>query len=265
MSTLPGGRLAPQPPVTRVAAGGVAFLVASVFAFMWAGIGTMVVLTEEQVGVQMLHRVLRDPYQDAVASALRSQQGSPISVDADLVNFTIERRQAADINIGDVLARNRAQELYDGGLPEDPGVNRRTDAIFPRSVLTLFTEHRHNSLKTAQTAALLGMATCFLLCAVIGLSATRFLLPGAAAAMGWVLLDYHVRLVNFWVEENQPGGLLLRGQVRTSSYEPGRNLLFIAITLLVAGVVFRALRGPVKAILRTEPDPAPAPAGEPQS
>lgn len=255
MSTLPGGRLAPPPPVTRVAAGGMAFLVAAVFAFVWAGIGTLENMTTDRVATQMLYRVLREPYREAVAEALRTQQGSPIAVDEDLVNFSIDRAAAADMNISDELARRRALELYEGGVPKDPGVNQRTDTIFPRSVLAVFTAHRHENLKTAKTAALIGVATAFLLCAVIALGASRFALPGAAALLGWGLLDYHIRLVNFWVEKNAPGALLFRGRIRTASFEPGRNLLFITITLLVAAVVFRALRGPVRAILGSDAEP----------
>ena len=267
-STLPGGRLAPQPPVTRVAAGGAAFLLASLFAFVWAGASTLQQLTEERPAVTILSRALEGPYQQALNQALRTQPGSPIAVDADLVSFQIDRRAAADINVATVLARQRAVELYQGGFPEDPGGRERTTSLYPRAFLTLFSADRHDSIGLAKMAALVGMATSFLLCAVIATGASRFLLPGAAAVVGFGLLDYHVRLMRFWFEADSPGGLTIRARLRTSVYTPTRDLLFIAIALIVAGLVFRALRGPVRAVMRSvekssETTPNEAPAAKP--
>lgn len=265
MSTLPGGRLAPPPPVSRVAAGGMAFLVASLFAFVWAGMGTLEKLTEPDSAKTVVGRVLREPYEAAIRDALRTQQGSPIAVNDDLVNFSIDRDAATDRNVPKLLAEERAAALYKDGFPKDPGIER-VNTILPRSVITLFTEHRNQMLGTAKTAALVGMATAFFLCAVIAMGAARFLLPGAAAALGWVILDYHVRLMNFWIEENAPGALLFRGRLRAAVFDPARQLLFIAITLLVAGGVFRMLRGPMRALMRSpekaEPRPAPPEATE---
>lgn len=250
-STLPGGRLAPQPPVTRVAAGGAAFLIASVFAFAWAGAATLERLTAERPAVTIVSRAIEEPYRQALARALATQPGSPISVDADLVNFTVDRSVAADINSARELARTRAGELYDGGFPEDPGAQARTPTIYPRSFLTTFSAHRHENIGMAKLAALVGMATTFLLCAIIATGAARFLLPGAAAVVAYALLDYHVRLLRFWFEAEQPGGLAVRARLRSSVADPAQDLLFIAIALVVAGLVFRALRGPMSAVMRS--------------
>lgn len=262
MSTLPGGRLAPPPPVSRVAAGGLAFLMASVFAFIWAGIGTMEKLTDPRNSEVILKRVLREPYEAALQDALRTQEGSPVAVEHDLVNFSIDRKAAADRNVPELLAGERAVVLYNDGFPKDPGIER-VNTILPRSVLTLFNKDRHEKLGTAKNAALIGLGTAFLLCAVIAIGAARFLLPGAAALMGWGLLDYHVRLMNFWIEENAPGALLFRGRLRLAVFDPARQLLFITIALLVAGGVFRMLRGPMRAVLRgSEKRPAAAEGSE---
>lgn len=260
MSTLPGGRLAPPPPVSRVAAGGLAFLLASVFALIWAGTATLENLTEPRTGQLILKRVLREPYEVAVQEALRTQQGSPVAIENDLVNFSIDRNAATDRNVPELLAGERAVVLYNDGFPKDPGIGR-VNTILPRSVLTLFNKDRHEKLATAKTAALIGLATGFLLCAVIAMGAARFLLPGAAALMGWGLLDYHVRLMNFWIEENAPGALLFRGRLRLAVFDPARQLLFITIALLVAGGVFRMLRGPMRAVLRGAEKRATPPEG----
>jgi hypothetical protein len=225
------------------------FLIASVFAFVWAGMGALEKITAPRTGATILKAVLREPYQDSIDEALKKQSGSPIAVNHDLINFSVDRTAAQDINIAQVLAGQRAVDIYDHGLPKDPG-RGRTETILPRSVLALFTAQRHEYLGTAKTAALIGLATAFLLCAVIGMGATRFLLPGSAALLGFLLLRYHIRLVNFWLEKNAPGALLFRGQLRVASFEPERQLLFVTITLLVAGVVFRTLRGPMRAIMR---------------
>lgn len=249
MSTLPGGRFAPPPPVSRVAAGGLAFLVAGVFAFLWAGMATLENLSEPQPAQTVLKRVLKEPYQEAVQEAFRTQQGSPIAVDHDLINFSIDRNAALDRNVHDFLAEERAAELYTEGFPKDPGIER-VNTILPRSVLNILNEQRNQQLGTAKTAALVGVATAFLLCALIATGAARFLLPGVAALLGWVLLDYHVRLMNFWIEKNAPGALVFRGRLRVAVYDPQRQLLFVTIALLVAGGVFRMLRGPMTAAMR---------------
>jgi hypothetical protein len=250
VSTLPGGRLAPPPPVTRVAAGGLTFLIAAAFAFLWAGVSTMERLTEPRTAQIILKRVLREPHQQEIQNALRTQPGSPIAVDHDLVNFSIDRNAANDVNVPDLLAGQRAVELYQNGMPKDPGIER-VETILPRSVFGIFTEVRHKNLGTAKTAALIGMLTAFLLCAVIATGASRFLLPGAAAMLGFLLLRYHIRLINFWLEDSAPGALLFKGRVRLAQFEPARQLLFVTITLLVAGLVFRMLRGPMRAVMRT--------------
>ncbi|MDQ1436982.1 MAG: hypothetical protein QOK43_611 [Acidimicrobiaceae bacterium] len=260
MSTLPGGRLAPPPPVTRVAAGGLAFLIASVFAFVWATTATLEKLSEPQRSQNMLSQLLREPYRQGLQEAQRTQAGSPVVGDEDLVTFSIDRSAARDVNVATVLAERRAGELYANGLPRDPGIRRRTSMVFPRAFLNVFTASRHKNLKPAKTAALIGAATGFLLCAVIATGAARFLLPGAAAGMGWMLVNYHLRLINFWIERDAPGGLLIRGQFRVASFDARRQLVFVTVTLVVAGMVFRSLRGPMRVVMRSAQRHAEAPA-----
>jgi hypothetical protein len=219
---------------------------AAVFAFAWAGMGTLANLSENHTAEVILRRALVEPTRAALTEALRTQPQSPVAVDDDLLNFSVDRNQASDINLPVELAGRRAAELYANGLPKDPGIER-TRAELPRNVLALMTADRHQKLSTAKTAALIGVATAFLLCAAIATGAARFLLPGAAALLAYLLLQYHVRLFNLWVERNSPGALTYRGKVRIAAFGPSRDLLFVAITLLVAGVVFRGLRGPLRA------------------
>jgi hypothetical protein len=263
VSTLPGGKLAPPPPVTRVAAGGMAFLVTAAFAFLWAGIGTLEELTVNRHSVLIIKQVLIEPYRQALADGLKKTNGSPIALSRDLVVFSVSRDQADDINVPSALAGERAAQLYQDGFPPTPESAGRTTTVLPRTLLSLMTKQRHENLKTAKTAALIGLIAGFVLCAVIATGASRFLLPGAAALLGYLLLRYHVRFTNLWVEPDEPGGLLFRGRLRLAVYQPGRYLLFVALSFLIAGGVFRALRGPLSAAVAGGQKAEAAEAAEP--
>ncbi|HZQ26544.1 MAG TPA: hypothetical protein VFA94_02490 [Acidimicrobiales bacterium] len=270
MSTQPGGRWASPAPATRVVAGGAAFLLAALLCAIWAGAATLSRLTGQPDARFIVRQALIEPYTTELQKALAASKAPQLTVARDLVTFDVSRTAASNADLPRVLAEARANELYDKGFPRDPGVGH-TQAGLPRVVLGAFTLQHHKNLKPAQTAALVGMGTALLLCAVIATGAARFALPGAAALLGYVILTWHVRLANFWVEKNSPGALLYRGRLSLAVAQPSRLLAFIAIALLVAGVVYRALIGGTKEPAKErrarkgkhEPDVAAGPAEEP--
>ena len=248
MSTLPGGRLAPPPPVSRVAAGGAAFLLAAVLCAIWGGAITLYNVTNRHDATVILRQALADPYAAAVQKKLAATKGPEIAVEQDLVTFDLTRAAATNAGVVRLAAETRANELYDKGLPKDPGVGR-TQTYLPRVALDLFTQFHHKNLNTAKTAAAVGAATALLLCAVIATGAARFGLPGAAVLLGRFILTWHIRLVNLWVEKAAPGGLIYRGKLRVAAAMPIRQLFFLAVALLVAGLVFSALLGGTKVVV----------------
>jgi hypothetical protein len=228
-----------------VAAGGAAFLLAAVMCAIWGGAGTLSRLTTRFEATVILRQALTGPYTEELQKQLAASKAAQITVDHDLVQFDVPRTAAENPGLPRLLAEARANELYDKGFPKNPGVGH-TQSALPRVVLSLFTQEHHRNLKPAQTAGLVGMATALVLCAVIATGAARFALPGAALFLGRIILTWHERLVNFWVEKDSPGALLFRGRLRLAMAQPSRQLAFLAITLLVAGAVYSALRGGTK-------------------
>jgi hypothetical protein len=264
LHSLPGGRFAPPPPVSRIAVGGIAFLVTGVFCFAWAGVTTLKALTTKEKTVSIVGTMLRQPVTDRLTEEVkRHPDAKTYSVAADLVVFDVDRAAAADINIGRVLADRRAEELWLRGYPRDPGLERTTTEGFPRSLVTLFSEHRHKQMDPAGLAALFGVAAGMLVCAFMATGAARFGLPGAAALLGYMIFQYHVRLLNFWFDKNGTNGLHYKTQVHFAVFDPQRKLLFVAIALLAAGLVYSALLGGTKAVAqerkRKRTGGAPAP------
>jgi hypothetical protein len=211
--------------------------------------------------------MLRDPVAQKLAEeAKRHPDAKTYSVAADLVVFDIDRAAAADINIARVVADRRAEELWLRGYPRDPGLERTTTEGFPRSLITLFSEHRHKQMDPAGMAALFGVGAGMLVCAFMATGAARFGLPGAAALLGYMIFQYHVRLLNFWFSKNGKNGLHYKTQVRLAVFDPERKLLFVAIALLAAGLVYSALLGGTRAVAqerrRLRKGGAPAPVAE---
>jgi hypothetical protein len=123
LHSLPGGRFAPPPPVSRIAVGGVAFLVTGVFCFAWAGVATLKTLTTKQKTVSIVGTMLRAPVAQKLGEEIkRHPDAKTYSVAADMVVFDIDRAAASDINIARVVADRRAEELWLRGYPRDPGL-----------------------------------------------------------------------------------------------------------------------------------------------
>lgn len=250
MNSLPGGRLAPPPPVSRVAVGGIAFLLTAVFCFAWAGIGVLRDVTSKERAIELVGSSIRESTARELVAAIEKDPNAPrYEIVRDLVSFDVERAAVRDINIYDVLAQRRAAELYLRGFPRDPGPNRTFVSGVPRSFITLFTAHRHKQLQSAELAALFGVGAGMLICAFMATGAARFALPGASALLGYLFLRYHVLLVNFWFEKNGTEGLKYQVHFNLAANEPIRKLLFVAITLLVAGLVYSVLLGGTRAAI----------------
>lgn len=250
MNSLPGGRLAPPPPVSRVAVGGIAFLLTAAFCFAWAGVGVLKGVTSKERAIELVGGSLRDATAQELVAAIEKDPNAPrYEIVRDLVRFDVERPAARDINIYDVLAQGRAAELYQQGFPRDPGPNRTFVNGVPRSFITLFTAHRHNQLKAAELAALFGLGAGMLICAFVATGAARFALPGASALLGYVFLRYHVVLLDFWFEKNGAEGLRYQVHFNLAANDPTRKLLFVALALLVAGLVYSVLLGGTRAVI----------------
>jgi hypothetical protein len=255
-----------------VAAGGAAFLLAGVMVALWAGANTLYTLTDRHNASVILRQALMEPYTTTVQKRLAATKGPEIAYEQDLVSFDLTRSAATNPGNVRLAAEVRATELYEKGLPKDPGLGR-TQTVLPRAVLRLLTDFHHRSLATAKTAAGVGAATALLLCAVIATGAARFGLPGAAVLLGRVILTWHIRLADFWIEKPQPGALVYRGKLRVAAAIPIRQVTFAAIALLVAGLVYSALLGGTRVVVserrkdrkrkRDKSAPAPADASEP--
>jgi hypothetical protein len=247
---MPGGRFAPPPPVSRVAMGGIAFLVTAVFALAWAGLGTLHNLTARGEAVSILSAELQRPTQDALFVALQNEPHEPrLTFSKDLVVFDIPKPPGVGAELASELAGQQAATLYDHGFPKDPGYDR-TQTRLPRGLLVLFTAARHKQLALSAKAALIGALAGMFICAFIATGAARFGLPGAAVGLGWLMLQYHLLLSRFWFERNMTNGLLFRGGLRVAAFEPGRRVLFVAVALLVAGFVYSALLGGTKTVVQ---------------
>lgn len=251
MNSMPGGLLEPPPPVSRIAMGGIAWLMTGVFCAAWAGLGALGNLTTPTQAQTILARSIKERVRQDIVEALndpRQQQSDTILVDDDLVRFEIARATAQDVNVPSVVAQGRAKFLYEHGLPPLP--NKPTQTVLPRAVLGLMTARQHQRMHLARNAALIGVAASMLVCAAMATGAARFGLPGAGALLGYILIQYHIVVFNFWVETSKEGGRLFRSRLRNALFQPGRQLAFAAIALLVAGFVYSALIGGTRTVAR---------------
>jgi hypothetical protein len=221
-----------------------------VFALAWAGLSTLHNLTARGEAVSILSAELQRPTQDALFVALQNEpHEARLTFGKDLVVFDIPKPPGVGAELASELAGQRAAILYDHGFPKDPGYDR-TQTRLPRGLLVLFTGARHKQLALSAKAALIGALAGMFICAFIATGAARFGLPGAAVGLGWLMLQYHLLLSRFWFERNMTNGLLFRGGLRISAFEPGRKVLFVAVALLVAGFVYSALLGGTKTVVQ---------------
>jgi hypothetical protein len=227
--------------VSRVAAGGAAFLLAGVLCAIWGGANILYTLTGRHDATVILKQALADPYTSAVKAKAAATKGPEVAEDQDLIKFDLSRQAAESQGVVRLQAEARANELYDAGFPKDPGVGR-TQTFLPRAVLNLLTQFHHKNLKTAKTAA------------AIATGAARFGLPGVGVLLGRVIVTWHIRLVNFWVEKNVPGALTYRGKLRLAATQPLRQLFFVAVALLFAGLFYSALLGGTKVVMSQRAD-----------
>lgn len=250
MNSLPGGRLAPPPPVSRVAVGGLAFLLTSVFCFAWAGVEVLKQVTTKENSITLVGSSLTSATNDALVEVIRANDKAPeFEVVHDLVKFKVTRDDVADIHISEVLARQRASELWVNGYPRDPGPNRTFTNGTPRAFISLFTSYRHKQMGPAGLAALFGIGAGMLVCAFMATGAARFALPGAAALLGYGILRYHIRLLDFWFEKNGADGLKYQVNFKLAANASSQRLLFVGLALLVAGLIYSTLLGGTRNVL----------------
>lgn len=250
MHSLPGGKFAPPPPVSRIVVGGAAFLITGLFCFAWAGAATLHKLTTKEAARAIVGQLLVEPTANALAEAAKADPNAKTYVGgSDLVDVNIDRNAAQDINIAAVIADRRAAQLWENGVPKDPGPDR-TDVDLPRTVVNLFTKQRHAQVGAAMMASLFGIGAGMLICALMATGAARFGLPGACALLGYVILRYHIRLLDFWFTKNGEFWKSNRARLQDAVFDPQRKLLFVTIALLAAGAVYSALLGGTKAVVK---------------
>jgi len=248
--SLPGGKFAPPPPVSRIVVGGVALVATAVFGFVWAMAGVLNTLTTKAQSEAIVGHMLVGPTAAAlVQTAQQHPDAARLTYADDLVAFDIDRSAARDINIATPLATQRAAQLWTSGMPKDP-ILERTRTQFPRQVVELFTRRRHDQMKPAMLAALFGVAAGMLICVLMATGAARFGVPGTAALLAYLLLRYHIFLFRFWIDRNVTDPFVYQVRVRDAVLDPQRKLLFVAIALLVAGFVYSALLGGTRAVVR---------------
>jgi hypothetical protein len=216
-------------------------VICAVLALGWAALATMERLSEQDRARQILHSAIRDPLRERLQQTV--DEGTQLqAVDEDLIAYDAIPDLTAETVRGaaEILAERRADELYQRGIPPDPGRDRTYVGI-PRPILDQLSEHRHELLGNAVVAGLVALGAGLVLAAAMGSRATIFALPAVGLALAHVLGLSQLWVIDRLFDRSTPNAELLVVVVRDSAREPMNYLLWGAAGLAAAALVFRAV------------------------